>query len=394
LRRTTRSLTLALASVLGACGGEQEGNDADAPTGSLTLVEERRIDANTADLSGVGYLLVADNDDIIVTQSQDKLLKVFRPDGSTTTMGRSGGGPGEFDRLTRAGWLGDSIWVLDPGLNRVSLFDREYQFARSFVNPGVGVDQDPASVGYSKYVQAVLPGGDLRGLVTTHPGSVPPPWLADVDSGHQAYVRFTPAGEFVARLAISPPDRCYIHWRIGTSGSAASRLPYCAERITTGWEATAPLLFVDIEAGTPEAGTYRVTVISPTGDTTISRSYPYQPIAVSQAMIDSAAARQAEFDAGNDPATRANRPPITYPASLPPIRRAVLGRDQTIWLEAEDNLPAHSWVVLDPAGEPVGRVTLPGNVTLKAADRDRVWALERDADDLESIVVFRLRSAP
>ncbi len=393
MRRTTRSLTLALASVLGACGGEQEGDDADAPTGALTLIEERRIDANTADLSGVGYLLVAENGDIIVTQSQDKLLKVFRPDGSTTTMGRSGGGPGEFDRLTRAGWLGDSIWVLDPGLSRISIFGPDYAFARSFRSPETGLNPDP-SASYSVYVQAVLPGGDVRGLISLHPGTTPPPWLADLDSASKPSVRLTPTGEPVVRLAVDQPDRCFISWTIGASGSGALRLPYCAERISTGWEATVPLVFVDQEAVIGDSGSYRVTVIAPDGDTTFARSYPYRPIAVTQAMMDSARARQAERDAMSPPSTYQGRPEITFPASLPPIRKVLLGRDGTVWLEEEDNAPQHRWVALAPGGEQVASVELPPNVTLRAADRDRLWTLERDADDLESIVVFRLESAP
>lgn len=393
LSRTSRSVALALASSLGACGGDQQARDAAAPTGELALVEERRIDANTADLSGVGYLLVADNGDIIVTQSQDKLLKVFRPDGTTTTMGRGGGGPGEFDRLTRAGWLGDSIWVLDPGLSRISIFGPDYTFVRSFRSPETGLNPDP-SASYSVYVQAVLPGGDVRGLITRHPGTTPPPWLADVDSADKPYVRLTPTGEPVVRLAVDPPDRCFVSWRIGTSGFASSRLPYCTERISTGWEATAPLILVDQEATTAGSGSYRVTVISPEGDTTFTRSFAYVPITVNQAMIDSAKASQAERDAMSPASTHEGRPEITFPASRPPIRKVLLGRDGTVWLEEEDNAPEHRWVALDPGGERVASVTLPANVTLRNVERGRIWTLERDADDLESIVVFRLEGKP
>lgn len=389
LRRTPRCL--ALAAVLGACGGAQGGSGAAAPMGELTLVEERRIDADSADLSGVGYLLVADNGDIIVTQSQDKLLKVFRPDGSTSTMGRGGGGPGEFDRLTRAGWLGDSIWVLDPGLSRISIFGPDYAFARSFRSPETGLNPDP-SASYSVYVQAVLPGGDVRGLISLHPGTTPPPWLADVDSADRPYVRLTPGGEPVVRLAIDPPDRCFVSFRIGASGIGSSRLPYCAERISTGWEATVPLVFVDQEASIGDSGSYRVTVISPDGDTTFARRFAYLPITVNQAMIDSAKASQAERDAMSPPGTYAERPDLVFPPTRPPIRKVLLGRDGTVWLEEEDNAPEHRWVALDSRGERVASIALPPNVTLRNAERGRIWTLERDADDLESIVVFRLES--
>ena len=87
---------------------------------------------------------------------------------------------------------------------------------------------------------------------------------------------------------------------------------------------------------------------------------------------------------------RSRVPEITYPASLPPVRRVVLGRDGTVWLELQDNAASHRWIVLDGGEEQLGAVELPSNVTLRTADRSRLWTLERDADDLESIVVYRL----
>jgi hypothetical protein len=123
-------------------------------------------------------------------------------------------------------------------------------------------------------------------------------------------------------------------------------------------------------------------------------AHEYAPIAVSAAHLDSAAQRRSEIDAMTSPASYANRPPLVPMAALPPVRRALEGRDGSVWLELEDNLTGHLWLLLDERGLEVGRVTLPENVNLKAADRTRLWALERDSDDLEAIVVYRLQAAP
>jgi hypothetical protein len=375
------------------CAGREGSSANDAPAGGEFLaVEESRIDATTADLSRASYLLVARNGDILVGQTEDGHIKVFGQDGSISTIGRSGGGPGEFNRLTRIGWLGDSLWTLDPGLMRISLFGPDYEFVRSYPSPGGNPAAADGTEPYSTFLQAVLPEGQHRVLVSTRTGMERPGWLAAVDSGENAYARVDAAGSHPQLLAINPIDPCWRNWKVGTAGSAGMKLPYCEARLSTDWDGTVSLGFVDAQPATGDSASYRVTVIGPAGDTTVVKDFFYTPIPVNQAMIDSAHARRAAIDSQSNPAFLANRPEITYPASLPPVKRLVLGRDATVWIELEDNAAPHTWQVLDPHGEEVGRVTLPEAFRLMTADRDRIWGLERDADDLESIVTYRLQA--
>jgi hypothetical protein len=46
--------------------------------------------------------------------------------------------------------------------------------------------------------------------------------------------------------------------------------------------------------------------------------------------------------------------------------------------------------VLDPRGEIMGKVTLPANVTPLSVSGARMWGFERDENDVQSVVRFRI----
>lgn len=62
---------------------------------------------------------------IRILEGQTQQLRVFAADGSfVRTLGRSGGGPGEFARAMRVELGPDgNLWVMDPSNNRLSVFD-------------------------------------------------------------------------------------------------------------------------------------------------------------------------------------------------------------------------------------------------------------------------------
>jgi hypothetical protein len=69
---------------------------------------------------------------LIVNQGSHELLIVDR-DSLVTRVGRKGAGPGEFSGFMSSGrYRGDSLYVADSQLARVSVFDANGQFGRSF----------------------------------------------------------------------------------------------------------------------------------------------------------------------------------------------------------------------------------------------------------------------
>lgn len=393
-RRAVRIVCLSWLAILAACSGSSDHASAPQPFGEWSLAEDLRIDPVTADLTSGGYMLVARNGDILISQTPDNMIRVFKHDGGTGTIGRGGAGPGEFQRITRIGWIGDTIWTLDPYLSRISFFGPDYSFLHSLRDPSTGLQASPENPVHLLSVQAVLPDGALRAVARPYPNSTPPDWLADVDSGSGAHVRVSVTGQHLGRLGLDPPDPCFINWSVGTNGSGGHVLPFCARPITTDWSGTTNLGSVLVHAADTDSASYRVTVIDHRGDTTMARNFPFTPVPVSQFKLDSAAAEQVERDATSDPRFVSSRPPLTPGTTLPPIRTMVLGRDGTVWLEEEEELPTHQWLVLSDSGDPIGRVTLPANARLRVAERGMVWATITDDDDLVGIVRYRVAPTP
>lgn len=392
-----------LAMVLLLVAGCRSGDDSlrhDKSVAGSTTLPDLRIDPDEADLSSVGVMLVANDGRILVAQTQDGLIRVFGPDGtSLPTLGRPGEGPGEFSRLTRIGWIGDSIWALDPGLARITIFDPDTGLVRSFRSPGIGL-QGPTEredgLVLEIYVQAILPDGSLRAIVGVPRGIEPPTWAADVDSGSKHYVRLSQNGAILGRIALRERDRCQVSFPIGSRGVGAMVIPLCPTPLSNDWDGAVAdfLVFADVPEDDPDQPTYRVSLFGYRGDTAFVRDYPYQPIPVTAAMRDSMLERERKALEGLPPSYHSARPSYDMPGTLPPIKRVLVGRDSTLWLEEEDNAPEHHWRVLDVRGELIGLVTVPAAVRLRVAQRDMVWGTETDENDLEAIVRLRVSLDP
>ena len=134
----------------------------------LTVTRDLLIAPEEADLSPVGSAAVSPRGHILIGQMDDNLIKVFAPNGAVSTIGGKGSGPGEFQRVTRIGFIGDSLWALDPSLSRINIYGPDFKYLRTFAQPlsamSAGPEQD-----VSYFTQAVLPGGDIRAIAAIRP---------------------------------------------------------------------------------------------------------------------------------------------------------------------------------------------------------------------------------
>jgi hypothetical protein len=105
-----------------------------------------------------------------------------------------------------------------------------------------------------------------------------------------------------------------------------------------------------------------------------------------QEQSDGEAASTAEL-------TELARDALFAPAWYPPFTAVVLGQDGTIWLRG-----AHAtggriiWTVLDPQGQPAGRVDLPASLRVLVATRERVWGIEADRLGVSYLRRFAIQS--
>ncbi|MBP6443379.1 MAG: hypothetical protein KA267_05110 [Gemmatimonadales bacterium] len=360
---------------------------AQAPK-SLTITRDLLVPPSDADLAGSGVVAVSPKGQILVAQMDDNLIKVFAPGGATTTIGQKGSGPGEFQRVTRVGFMGDTLWALDPVLMRVNIYGPDFKYVRTFPQP-MSATSGAASRPVSYFIQAVLPGGDLRAIASLRATTPRPSWATDVDSGATLLVRISPVGEYKRRLMVAARSKCQVSYTF-EKGSGTTMIPFCPERVSTDWNGSIGVASVEVEAGAGKAGSYRVTVVDDQGATRFARSFPYTPLTISKPAMDSMLARRKESQKGMPAPMVAAMPKVTPYPTYPPIRRVVLGRDYSVWLEERILGPGHRWIVLDPKGATVGALMLPPEVELQVAELGTIWGLTKDEDDVQGVVRYRV----
>lgn len=83
---------------------------------------------------------------------------------------------------------------------------------------------------------------------------------------------------------------------------------------------------------------------------------------------------------------------VKLPDVFPPVVQAIVARDeQSVWLEGGVATGDRIWHILDVTGRAVGTVRVPRATELRVVTMERTWAIERDRDGVESIVIYRLR---
>jgi hypothetical protein len=81
---------------------------------------------------------------------------------------------------------------------------------------------------------------------------------------------------------------------------------------------------------------------------------------------------------------------VYAPAFLPPISRLVAGGDGTVWIQ---RWKSERWLAIDPGGRLMGEVLLPPRVSIFAAERDYVWGVELDENDVPYVVTYHVTGA-
>jgi hypothetical protein len=151
------------------------------------------------------------------------------------------------------------------------------------------------------------------------------------------------------------------------------------------------------------SGALRITVIGARGDTLVARDVAFAGIPLSRQTADSLiAGRLKSFR----PAPNSKTPPpaptdvadeiesrirARMPAASSPYGNLTIGLDYSLWLSSPYNPKVREYTVLDDHGNPLGTVVLskPG-VRLAAVTRSNIWTVEYDANDLPSLVRYKI----
>jgi hypothetical protein len=354
-----------------------------------TLVPELRIGSVNAvnySLSRIGGMVVDGDGSMFVVQPAGREVRVFDSQGRyVRTIGREGGGPGEFNSAGRIGLRGDTLWVSDIQLSRLTLFSRTGDVLDALTISGPMIPE--ISTRPTPPSTLAADGTILAGPLTS----------SRDDLGWIPVVRMDRRGNLIetfGALRDEPPFRLQ-----GTIDGREMRAMVTRPVQMSGLWAVSPVdgsvIIVDrpIATGDGEAR-FRVQRLRSASDTIFNRNYLYTPKRIPQAGIDSILGRGAIL--GDSPVPpemlrqyRDQLGPLRYDA---PISQLVAGRDGTIWLRREDlGLQQVDWLVLDDSGEPIAVFQTPASLRILQAERDRVWAEETDDLDVPYLVRYQVQ---
>jgi hypothetical protein len=291
-----------------------------------------------------------------------------RPKGR---IGRTGDGPGEFRLAAWLGARGDSLWIYDSRSRRLSLFGPEGRFIRAVSLPIYGLGVVPVRTGSFLWISARAYG---------RPEAVHDP---------MRIVRYSAAG--IARDTLFSEVVPYRQFRLiqGEGMTVGAQVLDDATMITllddgSGW--------LRVERRTEGAAEIGVTRYGTDGRARWRRQIPYQPRPVPRTIVDSLVRSWTHAPGSGTPLFPEDqvRAALFIPSRLPPISSAGMAADGRIWLKRE--LGSGRMLVLNgETGAALFEVQLPAGARFAGAEGTRVWVVAKDADDVESVVQYRMQ---
>jgi hypothetical protein len=315
-------------------------------------------------------------------------------------IGRKGKGPGEFETVQALGFLGDSLWVYDWFLQRVTYFWNSGQsvdteplsppngMARTFGTIAILRDRSviatlerpsrlSASVGPEAYTIVRLPQLQ-QGVAARTADSV---GVLKVPRVYLLPLGFTEDNK--RRVTMVHPWPMQDHFAASSDGSEFVTVRFL-DRI--GYEVIARnskgvIFDTKIEAAAVPAPNERLSAWADA-----AASGPYKG-AAQRSGITVAALAKAMREA-------AEQTKYLSPVSavfVSPSHHIWVAREQR-WPEGSSSAPADSLRldVIDPNGKLIAYVQLPARARVLAVAVDRIWAVEEDADEGRRIVRYHI----
>ena len=332
----------------------------------------------------VGAIRLADGH-VVVANGGTLELRFYDGGGRfLTSVGRRGGGPGEFQSLEWIARFGsDSILALDVVSHRVSYFDVDGRFGRSVrLEPSAAIPA-PRAVGF-------FADGSLLATHGLYSLGAQLPIRSERDQ--EGLFRYMPDGKTAERLGSFPgPERDIVTTRPATSTGAprVERWPRPFGRKTV-FAAAGDRFYV------ADNDTYEIKVysIDPVRLVQIVRK-EHSPVAVTDADLrryrDSVLASASDAARSISLSSFENRPPPprTMPAYAPDIH---IDPDAYLWVRdlSGPGDPHSRWSVFAADGSYLGSIEVPAQFGVLEIGQHYVLGLRRDELDVEYVELYRL----
>lgn len=348
-------------------------------------------------LTRVGNVLVGPGGRVYVEQPQDNVIRMFDSTGTyVKNIGGKGQGPGETGFLFGIGFVGDTLWSLDLLARRFAFFSADGAYQSTLSPPPI---IDVAVTGHGVTITATTPlaGGSLLFAGYSYGGRIETNLMPPV-----ARVVGTREGRVLDTIALTDSlGRGSFGFASGTRQSFTADpafAPLVDRSDLIAVEGRGLWFAVARRSDCGSQARYVVARISLQRDTLWRTTVECPRVSVPRNFVDSVVAANKErvvrtMSVAPGYAEAQIRPKIGNVSSFTPLRALHVGNDGSIWLRPfvapGDSIEV--WVRADaPAGAPQ-QFTLPPRAQLKVViDASRIWVLEHDADDLPTLVRYRV----
>lgn len=331
----------------------------------VTPKEDRRIapEGPGYALSRISAIATLPNRRVAVLSAGERTVRVFDDAGRLVqSLGRDGGGPGEFRAPTALGVIGDSVWVGDAGLARITVFHLDGRVVRTAAVPAGGKPYLLAT-GHA----VVLSSRPFGGSRNPRSDTITVTQVSGTRRG--ALVRiFAP----YRTLAVA-----------AERGTLVGPQPFDDDPIVVvAPDGTGAVVVERPLANVAATAHFRVIRIGPGGETRFVRRIAYSPRPLSPDQVTVAINRFLSSLAPSRSVEAAARRALFVPKFLPPATNAVIGRTGEIWVRREDasHLPWQGWLVLARDGRVSQEVDLGSDFQLLEANESTLWGVRTSED--------------
>lgn len=368
---------------------------AQSPPPRWTLVPELRVGGDA--VSGPEYefttireIAVSPNGSMYVVQGQEQEIRVFDAQGKyVRTIGRQGGGPGEFTGLRSLGFIGDTLYTMDVRQRRMTLFRADGSLISTLVyDPSTSPQQRGAAL-FSPSPSVLLADGSVLGGASYASHLVANGQITAVP-----VFRLTRTATVLDTIAWVPVGSG--QGSVQNANAALFFVQPISDAPITVYAATAARVFVIERAARSGNAAFRVTAIGARGDTLWSRSLPYRPIPlegqVADSIVNVVAGRLTGGRAGASPFPIDQvKKAVFIPDHQVTVTRAFAAADGSLWLRREEFAETLNWTVIAPDGNVAATLALPRNVRPMTVVGDRAYGVELDDVDVPLLVRYRIR---
>jgi hypothetical protein len=311
-------------------------------------------------------------------------------------IGRDGEGPGEYRRIGAMGWTGDTLWVRDDMLRRITLLSDRGAFLHTI--PFLRLQsRDPrfstlvarglTSLGKQVYVEGFSPGTDPKVL----------------EAGARVVVVSDVPGSKADTVLTLVPQRAPIRLSMGNGGNIVVPQPWAgADVLALAGDGS----FLARIRRTPQetAGhwSYELTAVRPSGTPMYTVTIPFEPETLDEPLVEKwltqfTDPRLISAFGSEGKLRKALIESVYRPPVLPPTVQVVIGTDGSVWITRERVVNSFVCDVVDPSGKLLGTIPLPSHRRLLAAGRDYAWLIHESDQSEGTLVLERatvIRNSP